>query len=326
MRVIHSPEQLRKERRPVCLAAGFFDGVHRGHQRVLDAAIHHARELGGAAWVMTFDNHPQKVLHPPAAPLLLTSTDHKLQILTRSGVDGCLVLRFTPTLAAMAPNEFIAYLTTPATTLRAIYAGANWRFGHRARGDIVVLRRYLAPRGIEVTAVRPLYWHGRPVSSTRVRQFISAGRLDAAAAMLGRPFSILGAVVAGRRLGRQLGFPTANLESCNEVRPPQGVYAVMARIGPAWHSGVLNYGRHPTITRAPRPVMELHLLDLRSNLYGRTLEVFFGPLLRSEKRFPSLGALAAAIRTDANAARHILASCARKIVWKNALQPRDAVL
>lgn len=326
MRVIHNPEQLRQERRPVCMAAGFFDGVHRGHQRVLEAAIRRARELGGAAWVMTFDNHPCKVLHLPSAPPLLTSTEHKLQILERYGVNGCLVLRFTPALAAMKPEEFSAYLTASSKNLRAIYAGANWRFGYRARGDIEVLRRNLDPRGIEVAAVRPVCWRGQPVSSTRVRRAIGDGRLDDAAAMLGRPFSILGAVVAGRRLGRRLGFPTANLEACNEVRPPQGVYAVMAKVGRIWRPGVLNYGRRPTVARFSRPVMELHLLDLRANLYGRVLEVFFGPLLRPERRFPSLAALAAAIETDALAARRALAVCAGKNVWKNTLQAGSGVL
>jgi len=323
MKIIYHPEKLAVEKRPICLAAGFFDGLHRGHQRVLRAAIRKARALHGSAWVMTFDNHPLKILHPPTAPLMLTSTAHKLRFFEKQGIDGCLVLRFTPAMAALTPDEFIDFLTQQAPMLRAIFAGCTWRYGRHAAGDIATMRRRLAPKKITVTSVRPLLWRNKPVSSTRIRQAIAAGRLTDAAVMLGRPFSILGTVVTGRRIGRRIGFPTANLKPHNEVRPPQGVYAVMALTHDTPCAGVLNYGQHPTADKSRSPLMELHLLDWNGNVYHDTIEVFFIARLRSERRFPSLTALAAQIRRDTDRTRRIISGSRAKKLWKNALHHRN---
>jgi riboflavin kinase / FMN adenylyltransferase len=227
---------------------------------------------------------------------------------------------FTRSLAGLAPEDFLDLLRRSCPTLRHVFVGANWRFGQHGRGDTTMLKRWLQAHGIAVTAVPPVRWRRKPVSSTRVRAAIDAGDLTAAEAMLGRPFSILGTVTAGRRVGRQLGFPTANLVPENEVRPPVGVYAVRAIHAGQAYDGVLSYGFHPTVERAAEPILELHLLDAACDLYGCKLEVFFVRRLRGERLFRSRRALIAAIRRDIRKARQVLAARGQKKSWKMALQ------
>jgi riboflavin kinase/FMN adenylyltransferase len=308
MKVVTDPAALAAERRPVVLAAGFFDGVHRGHQRVLRRAMRRARELGGHAWAMTFDTHPMKVLRPAAAPRLLTSTGHKLLLFDRLGLDGCILLPFTRELAATEAGDFLRWLRLCAPSLREIHVGRNWRFGRGAAGDVDLLRQFGRGAGFGVRLAPTSRCGGRAVSSTRVREEILAGRLEAARAMLGRPFSVLGTVVPGRRVGRQLGYPTANLEPHNEVLPPCGVYAVFARVGRRLIQGVANYGTCPTFRGAVtgRPVLELHLLDFEGNIYGRQVEIFFARRLRPEKTYRRVAELQRQIGRDVASARRIL--------------------
>jgi len=307
MKTLNDLRQLQRVRRPLVLAAGFFDGVHRGHARVVQRAVARARRLNGNAWVLTFDTHPLKVLAPARAPRLLTCTPHKLRLLAALGVHGCLVLRFTRRLARQEPERFVERLCAAAPTLAAILVGGNWRFGRAGRGDAALLKRIGRARGFAVEVVRPVRRRQRPVSSTRVRQAVQRGQLGEAAAMLGRPFSIMATVTRGRRVGRTLGFPTANLLPHNEVMPPPGVYAVRARVGTRMHDGVLNFGYRPTFADAPgRPILELHLLNFRGNLYGRLLEVFFVRRLRAERRFNTLRGLQQRIAADTQAARRAL--------------------
>jgi riboflavin kinase / FMN adenylyltransferase len=320
MRILHRLALLKTERRPICLAAGFFDGVHAGHQQVLSRAVQCARHKGGSAWAMTFDRHPLKVLKPNAAPPLLTATPHKITLMGRLGLDGCLVVPFTRTLANMAPAAFLDLLSQSAPTLRHVFVGTNWHFGRQGRGDTALLTLWLRAHGIRVTAVPPLRWRRQPVSSTRLRAAIEEGDLAAATAMLGRPFSILGTVVAGRRIGRQLGYPTANLVPHNEVRPPVGVYAVRAIHAGRSYEGLLNYGFHPTVQRAPEPLFELHLLDTARELYGQVIEVFFFRRLRGERRFGARRDLVVQIRRDIQEARRVLSMPRLKKSWKMALQ------
>ena len=260
---------------------------------------------------MTFDTHPLKVLRPARAPRLLTSTPHKLRLLAALDVEGCLVIPFTVALARQTPVQFVSLLARSAPTLRHIVVGGNWTFGRRGCGTPARLARLAAAHGITVAAVPPIAWRRRPVSSTRIRAAVEAGKLRDAAAMLGRPFSLLGTVVPGHRLGRKLGFPTANLDPHNEVAPPNGVYAVRARWRGADYPGLVNIGVRPTVTgtdvrsrgaRPPPRVIELHLLGIRRRLYGRTIEVSFLRRLRAERRFPSLAALQRQIRADTRAA------------------------
>ena len=240
---------LRGERRPVLLAAGFFDGVHRGHQAIIRKIVGAARRERGAAWVMTFDTHPLKVLHPETAPRLLTSTPHKLRLLKALGVQGCIVIPFTRSLARREPKAFIAMLARAAPALRQITIGRNWTFGRQGRGTPTMLKTMAPAYGFKVAVIPPVRWRGRAISSTRIRAAVRAGRLAEAADMLGRPFSLLGTVVPGRGLGRKLGIPTANLNPHNEVAPPNGVYIVQARWDGVTYPGIANLGVRPTIER-----------------------------------------------------------------------------
>jgi len=320
MKIIRSMTGLRAVRKPLCLAAGFFDGVHTGHQAVLRRAAAAAAAMGGETWAMTFHTHPLKVLRPESAPPLLTSTAHKVALMGRLGVDGCLLIPFTRRFAALEPEDFLRRLEQDAPTLAHIFVGEDWRFGHFGRGDTAMLSAWAATRGIELTQVPPVRCAGGTVSSTRIREAIAAGRLDLARRLLGRPFSILGTVVRGNRIGREIGFPTANLDPHNEVRPPVGIYAVQSLIAGKAYEGIVNFGVHPTVAQVPEPLLELHVLDASLQLYRRHIEVFFIARLRAERRFLTLDALVRQIRLDLGAARRALRAPAAQKEWNKALQ------
>lgn len=321
MKIVQKIEALRDEKGAICLAAGFFDGVHLGHQEVLDSACERARELGGAAWALTFDPHPLKVLVPAAAPPLLTGSSHKLLLLARRGLDGAIVLPFTSRTAAIAPEAFLAQLARGIPGLRAVFVGKDWTFGHGGRGDVAQLARWAADRGVEITIEPPVTFDGSPISSSRIRAAVAEGRLDQAAAMLGRPFSIYGAVVHGDGIGRGLGYPTLNVDPRNEVRPPLGIYAVRTIFDGQVRDGVCSHGLRPTLhPGATRPAIEVHLFDWEGDLYGHEVDVFLVARLRPERRFDSREALVAQIAADAAAARALLNSKAEIAAWNNALQ------
>jgi riboflavin kinase/FMN adenylyltransferase len=297
-----------RERKAVVLAVGFFDGVHKGHRRVIQAAVKRAHKLGGRAWVMTFDPHPMDVLKHGAAPLLLTSTRHKLQLLSGLGIHGCFVMPFTRKLAAIEPEAFVCSLRWAIPTLREIIVGENWRFGRREKGDATLLAQLGREMGFKDTVVKSAVHKGRAISSTRIRGEIMRGDLDEAASMLGRAFSVLGTVVHGKAVGGKLGFPTANMDCHSEALPPCGIYAARALVNGKMRAGVINLGVRPTFEkRNVKPMLELHLFDFHRNLYGRDLEVFFVKKLRNERRFASVEKLAAQIAKDVAAARRILA-------------------
>jgi len=299
-KLFHTLNDLRARRCPVLLAAGFFDGVHRGHQKVMRRAMAAARQGLGETWVLTFDPHPRKVLTPRSAPALLTSTPHKLRLLQSWGAIGCVVIPFTPAYARQEPEAFIAALTRSIPALSHIFIGQNWTFGRHGHGHATLLKKLAGNYGFKVVIIPPVCWRGKPVSSTRIRSAVTAGRLSDAARMLGRPFSVLGTVIPGRQIGQTLGIPTANLDSHNEVHPPNGVYAVTAVISGKHYPGIANLGTRPTFRQHGQdtPILELHILDRHRNLYGKTIEVFFLKRLRAERKFASLAALQTQIIRD----------------------------
>jgi riboflavin kinase/FMN adenylyltransferase len=308
MKTALHPGELKRLGRPVVLAAGYFDGLHRGHAAVINCAVRTAAEVGGETWCLTFDVHPMRVLDKAAAPMLLTSNRHRLLLMRRMGVDGCILLRFTRRMAATPPEAFVEMLLRGIPALVGICAGSDWRFGSGGAGDVRMLARIAESRGIRVTAVPPVLRRGRPVSSTSIREHIRAGRLSEAAALLGRPFSVLGTVRSGQALGRKLGFPTANVSPDNEALPPPGVYAVFALAAGRVYPGVANLGRRPTFVRAGGTVLEAHLVGFSGNLYRRSIEVFFLRRLRAERTFPTPGCLKRQIRLDIAAARKTFAA------------------
>ncbi|HNX35942.1 MAG TPA: riboflavin biosynthesis protein RibF [Kiritimatiellia bacterium] len=321
MKIITQPTQFRKIPGPVFLAAGFFDGVHKGHQLVLSSTVERAREVGGQAWVLTFDRHPLAVLAPSKCPPLLCTLEERLSLLEATGVDGVLVLEFTRPLAVQEPETFIRWLCgkprgdedggsaklAASAKLSEIRCGDNWRFGRRASGTPELLAQYGQLYGFRVVIVPYAQYQGVEISSTRIRYAVREGRLDDATAMLGRPYSVRDVVVRGRGVGQSLCVATANLQPSTEVLPPNGVYAVRVVVDGVTFNGVSNLGVHPTFaeTKPERAVLETHLLDFDGDLYGKTIEVFFLARLRDELVFGSTEALNRQIAEDVRqAGRH----------------------
>ncbi len=307
MRITRQLDDLGLERGPVVLAVGSFDGVHLGHQAILRGAVEKAAALHGSAWVLTLDPHPLKVLKPESAPPLITSTEHKLSLVEPLGADGCVVLPFTREVAAEEPAAFIGRLKGAVPKLQELVMGPNWTFGHRGRGNVALARELGPKHGFAVNVIAPVEWGGSPISSTRVRQAVSKGRLQDAEQMLGRPFSILGTVVPGRHVGTQLGFPTANLDPHNEVRPPSGVYAVRVALGGRRLNGAAFLAETGQAQSTPSGmVLEVHVFDFEDNVYGLDIEVFFLSFVREARRFENRAALRQQIAADVEQIRALL--------------------
>ncbi|MBQ7721342.1 MAG: riboflavin biosynthesis protein RibF [Kiritimatiellae bacterium] len=293
---------------PLFLAAGFFDGVHVGHVRILSAAVENAHKAGGEAWVLTFDRHPRAILSPSSAPRLLSSTSLRLELMAETGVDGACVLPFTEALAGTPPDDFAKALLSGGAVAE-VHCGENWRFGACAAGTPASMDRVARAYGARV-AVEPSVIHdGAPVSSSRIRTAVADGDLASARAMLGRGHIVRAEVVHGRGEARRLGLPTANLDTSCCVLPPAGSYAVRVGIpGAGTYLGVGGVGFRPTFpgARPDEPQLEVHVLDFDGDLYGKTLDVAFVCKIRDEMRFPSGEALFAQIRQDIEAARAIL--------------------
>jgi len=288
------------------LAIGVFDGLHVGHQAVIGRALKSARQTSGSAVVVTFDPHPVRVLRPEKAPRLLTSTQHKVKLIEKLGVDAVLLLEFTLEFSKTPPEIFIEKLVRAANQLRQICVGQEWTFGANRSGSIRLLEELAPKLGFHVVSVPPVLVGERVVSSTLIRSAVECGDLQSAAKYLGRDFTILGTVTEGRQLGRRLGFPTANLQVHNELFPPNGVYAAKAWFGQNEHGGVVNIGVRPTIeNEAGERILELHLFDFDQQIYGEDIEVGFLEYLRPEQKFSGVDALQAQIKRDAERAREV---------------------
>jgi riboflavin kinase / FMN adenylyltransferase len=287
---------------PLHLALGVFDGVHVGHQAVIERAVLAAAKEGGLAGVLTFDPHPIRVIAPNKAPTnLLETLEHKARAVADYGVKLFIPLHFDLEVAKMEASEFIGQLM--AAPVRTIAVGEDWRFGHNRSGDVTFLENEAAKRGFKLEAVPPVMHDGERVSSTRIRQAIRDGNLDAAEQMLGRPYAVCGTVVEGKKLGRTLGSPTANLATGDAQLPLDGVWAVRVQLPDGRNlPGVANLGIRPTVNGETR-TLEVHLFDFSEDLYGQEIEVRFRKHLRPEIKFPSLDALRLQIQRDAHDAR-----------------------
>jgi riboflavin kinase/FMN adenylyltransferase len=290
------------------LAVGNFDGVHRGHQALVALAVRDARAAGGTSVVLTFDPHPSRVLSPDRAPASLMTLDQKAEILAGLGVDRLAVLPFTVELSRREPEEFARQVLQRALGARVVVVGSSFRFGRGRAGDLETLKRLGDELGFRVHGLRPVIARGGPISSTRIREALSRGDVNAARDFLGRRFFVDGVVVTGEGRGRQIGIPTANLRVVNETAPGGGVYAGWCRIlgGDATsRPAAVNIGRRPTFGGSGTTV-EAHLLDFEGDLYGRTLRLEFHERLREERTFPGVEALVAQIRSDLGEARRVL--------------------
>jgi riboflavin kinase/FMN adenylyltransferase len=304
MDIIHFPEDPRPARwvNPV-LALGNFDGVHRGHRKVLDRLQRVAIERGATPVVMTFDPHPPRVVRPDKAPLLLMTKAQKLEAFADAGVDGAAIVRFTPELSRWDPERFVRTVLVDWLHVGEVWVGANFLFGHDRSGNFSLLRTLGAQYGFKAEKIDPVRYKDFVVSSTRIRRLVGEGRVDEAGALLGHQYAIDGTVIRGDQRGRTLGFPTANLCTENELLPPHGVYATMTRVAHVVRASITNVGTRPTVDTSGRTSVETHIFDLDRDLYGASLRVSFIQRLRDERAFESIDALRAQIDADCRRAR-----------------------
>src|SRR5258705_12745 len=262
MDVIHFPEDVRPSRwsHPV-LALGNFDGVHRGHRKILDRVQRVASERGATSVVMTFDPHPPRVVRPDKAPALLMTKEQKLEALEQAGVQGAAIVRFTPELSRWDPETFVRTVLVEWLHVSEVWVGANFLFGHDRGGNFSLLRTLGARYGFKAEKIDPVRYKDFVVSSTRVRRLVSEARVDEASALLGHAYFIDGMVIKGDQRGRTIGFPTANLCTENELLPPNGVYATTTEIGGIVHPSVTNVGTRPTVDDSGRVLVETHIFD-----------------------------------------------------------------
>ncbi|MCB1062327.1 MAG: bifunctional riboflavin kinase/FAD synthetase [Verrucomicrobiae bacterium] len=308
MMILRSIADLAEIEGSIHAAIGVFDGVHLGHRAVIECARESAQATGGGACVITFDPHPVRVLAPNDAPRLLTATDHKLQLLSEIGITHTAVIPFDEEFAETSAEDFVRQLHQHSRSLARICVGADWRFGRRGAGNVSLLEKMGADLGFSVTGVPTISIDRMVASSTRIREAVAGGDFGIAERLLGRPYTVLGTVITGRQLGRELGFPTANLSVHSEQLPPTGVYAVsVSGEGRDQMPGVANLGYRPSVEgEGSKRLLEVHLFDWSGDLYGHDLEVRFVEFLRSELKFDSLEALKRQIAEDSNHARRKL--------------------
>jgi riboflavin kinase/FMN adenylyltransferase len=286
--------------RPV-VALGNFDGLHRGHQKLIDEIRRQARERAGTSVAMIFDPHPPRVLRPDKAPPLLMTLDQKIEAFERAGVDAVAVVRFTPELSQWEPELFVETVLIDWLRVAEVWVGANFLFGRDRSGTFTLLRALGEDRGFHVEPIEPVRYKDFVVSSTRIRRLVAEGRVDEAGSLLGHHYFIDGTVVRGDGRGRGLGFPTANLATENELLPADGIYATLALLGDACHRAVSSIGVRPTIGDDKHTV-ETFILDGQHELYGARMRLAFVKWLRPERKFDDLAALQAQMTQDAAAA------------------------
>lgn len=289
-----------------------FDGVHLGHQSVVESAVHSARRCDGLAGILTFWPHPAKILRPGTPVPLIHDRETKRRALSRLGPDFIVEQEFTAAYAATEATEFVPWLKRCLPHLAAVYVGENWRFGKGRAGDVALLIAEGRKAGVEVFSVPRLNHNGAPISSSRIRELLAKGAVAEANALLGYSYFAEGTVQPGRKLGRELGFPTLNIPWEPELRPAYGVYAVSVVDAAGRTSlGVANYGLRPTVTETTRPVLEVHLLGEVPHGPGDKLTVHWLQYLRPEQRFPDVAALRAQIARDRQQALEFFARFAR---------------
>lgn len=304
MRVLHSLDDARPAAETV-VTIGTFDGVHRGHQYLVEQLVRRARETQRLSVALTFHPHPRLVLHPDARPAYLSSPEERAAILGALGLDLLVILPFTQEMANTPAEDFIAQLCEKLR-LRELWVGADFALGRGRQGDVSHLQALAAKLGYTLHVIAPLYDGSEPISSTRIRSLLSQGRIEEVAKLLGRPYAVSGSVVKGVQRGRSLGFRTANLQLDPErAAPADGVYAVWAVVDGQRHRGVANLGVRPSFGPGER-LLEVHLLDYNEDLYGKETIIEFVRRLRPEMRFEDVNALIEQIRRDIVAARAAL--------------------
>lgn len=304
MKVISTASELKSPQGKTCVAIGFFDGVHLGHQQIIRQTISDARQHEATALVVTFDRHPSAVVAPSRVPPLIYSLPQKLRVIESLGADAMLLIHFDKAFSEQSGEAFIRGLAKDLGQIQSLCVGSNFVFGHKRGGNVALLKMLGSELRFTVHGMASVSLDGKIVSSTRIRETIRTGFLDAASQMLGRGYSLAGTIVRGDQLGGKLGFPTANVETTGLVLPPNGVYAVHAAVQGKKYRAVANVGSRPTLQNPVAQLrVEVHVLDFSGDIYGQEMEVTFVEKLREEQKFASLEALKEQIGRDVAEAR-----------------------
>lgn len=289
--------------RPI-VTIGTFDGVHAGHRAILDKVVAYAREVGGESVLLTFEPHPRKVLFPDQPLGIITPLDRKAQLIADAGIEHIAVVPFTRQFAELSAAEYIEQVLVGPLHPHTIIIGYDHHFGHDRTGNIELLRQYAPIYGYEIVEIPAQMIEQAAVSSTKIRKAIASGHITEANAMLGREYVLEGTVVHGKKLGRELGYPTANIRptDADQVVPGIGIYAVRVSYDGGIYGGMMSIGKNPTVTDTPEIKLEVNIFDLDADIYDETLEISFVKHLRDEQRFASLEALVTQLHADKVAA------------------------
>jgi riboflavin kinase/FMN adenylyltransferase len=305
MRIIRGIKNYTEKMKTPVLTLGNFDGVHRGHQAIFKKVVERARELNGVSIAFTFEPHPLKVLAPERSPQLLNTFHGKMKLFEAACIQVVVCAHFNRSFADQNPEDFARNILHELIGVREVYVGYDYAFGKGREGSIESLKKMGRTYGFHVGVIEPVRVNGVVVSSSAVRDLITNGRVEEASNLLGRHYSIEGEVVHGAQRGHQLGFPTANLKTANELVPGFGVYAVVANIDGRVAKGVASIGIRPTFDSGPVSI-EVYLFDVNEDLYGKAMEVSFIQRLRGEERFSSAEALVRQIEKDVQEAHKVL--------------------
>lgn len=297
MEIIKGIENLKRPFRNPVVTLGNFDGIHLGHQRIFEKVVDTARRIDGESVVITFEPHPLKILYPEQCPPLLTPFRKKMMLMEKTGIEKVLCIQFTRAFSEILPPDFVKHILSEKVGTKKIIVGYNYQFGREKIGNVKSLKENCLPFGIEVEVVEALILDGTVVSSSKIREFIRDGEVERASTLLGRDYPVIGRVIEGTHRGRDLGFPTANLEMTEELYPKPGVYAVRVEWRHQWLNGLANIGYNPTFD-AKALSLEVHLLNFDREIYGDEIQVYFIKRIRDEARFPSTQELIAQIHTD----------------------------
>ena len=297
MKIFHGTENANIMR-PTVLTLGVFDGLHLGHQKIMNRVVDRARATGSVATAITFDPHPRAVLHPESAPPLLQTLDQRLANFEVLDIEQAIVIHFDLEFASQAAEDFIRDIIHDRLHAKEVYLGKGFAFGRGRGGNIEMLRRMSDELGFAADEVDEVRLRGRRISSSRIREQLDLGHVNLVRRMLGRPYGVEGVIVRGDRRGHTIGFPTANLHPHNRVTPKFGVYATATLIGGKWRRSITNIGVRPTFGKDTEPSIESYVFDFGGDLYGDVLRVRFLHRIRDEKKFSGIDELKQQIQRD----------------------------
>ncbi len=302
MKIFHGTENANILR-PTVLTLGVFDGLHLGHQRIMQSVVESAKAINAIPTAITFDPHPRAVLHPESAPPLLQTLDQRLAAFEVLGIEQAIVVNFNKDFASIDAETFLREDIYERLQVREVFLGKGFEFGKDRRGNIDLLRKISGELGFFADEVSEIRLRGKRISSSSIRELLLAGKVNLARRMLGRPYGIEGKIIHGAERGRTIGFPTANLHPNNRVIPKFGVYASATLIEGVWRRSITNVGVRPTFDNDLEPSVETFVLDFDGDLYGDVLRIRFLYRIREERKFNGIDELQVQIRRDLTRAK-----------------------